>query len=144
MKILGIRFSGFPLEASFGHDHSSRTKRGMAPPGDARVGVFDGGDHTGNARLEDRGNAWARSPLMDARLERDIERGAFRTIARFAQRMNFRVRGSGALVEAFADDVPLMYHNGTDDRIRRRPPARFLRELESAAHERLVRTAHHD
>jgi hypothetical protein len=59
-------------------------------------------------------------------------------MARFAQRMNFRVRGSGALMEAFADDAPLMDHDGTDDRIRRSPPARFLSELERAAHEHLV------
>ena len=74
-------------------------------------------------------------PVCDARLERAVERGAARALARFVERVHFGVRLAGALVRALADHDAIVGHDaGADHRIGRRAPEPAARVLERPPH----------
>ena len=134
MKVLGIGLFGFPRETPGRHLEPGRTKRLMPQAGNSRIGIFQSGDDVGDSRLEDRGDAGRGAPLVGARFERDVERGALGFVSRLAQRVNLRVRAAGTLMEALADDTSLP----DDDRRRRSDSgsaaSRAKGQLERAAH----------
>ena len=79
--------------------------------------------------------------MMAAGLERHVDRGAARALARGADRNRFGVRFAGTFVPAFADDFLVARHHRAHARIRVRAVQAALRELERAAHRGFVECA---
>ena len=97
-------------------------------------------DHASDAGLRYGFGAGRRLPLVPAGLERDVERGAFRSPARRTKRDDLRVRPTELLVEALADALAGFARD--DDRaadgIRAHAPEPLPRETERARHPALV------
>src|SRR6266850_4628939 len=100
-----------------------------------RIRILDGGDHARDARRDDAFHTRTGSAAMTARLERAVQRGAPRVLARFVERHDFGVRLANATMIALADDDAVIRHDDrADERIRTRLPAAALGQLQRAIH----------
>src|SRR5204862_6109374 len=64
--------------------------------------------------------------------QRHVEHRPARTPARRAQCVHLRVGTTAMRVPAFADDLAVAYHDGADERVRVRPAAPVLCELDGS------------
>src|SRR4051812_3787216 len=88
-------------------------------------------DDAGDAGVDDRVGARRRAPVVAARLERDVHRRAAGVgHAAGRQRLALGVRASVRDVVALAEHLAVLHHDGSDERVRRRPPAPAARELD--------------
>ena len=71
---------------------------------------------------------------MTAGFERDIGGGTPR-LASLRERIDFRMRHTGRVMIAFADNPPVFHEYATDARVRFRGIVTALSELQSAGHE---------
>ena len=102
---------------------------------DARVWILDRDHRTSDARFDDAGGARPRTAGVGARLERAVERGAPRPIARVGQRVDLGVRSTGSLVRPAADDHPFgIHHERADHRVRAGAAAPSLGQQQRARH----------
>jgi hypothetical protein len=89
----------------------------MARAGDLRVGVFERGDHAGDAGGNDGIGAGRRLAEMRARLERHVKRGAARRLAGAAERLDLGMRPAADLRPAAADNDSAFDDDRADGRI---------------------------
>ena len=100
-----------------------------------RIRILDGGHDARDARRDDAFDAGAGSAAMTARLERAVQRGAARVLARFVERHDLGVRLADATVVALADNDAVIRHDDrADERIRTRLSAAALGQLQRAIH----------
>jgi hypothetical protein len=72
----------------------------MPLPGDFRIGIFDGGNDTLDAGLDDGVGARRRLAVMRTWLQRHIERRAMRGALRLLERLDFGMRTAAGLSPA--------------------------------------------
>ncbi len=116
-----------------------RPKKLDAAPGYFRVGILNRRDHAGDARGDDPFDARSGSAGMRARLERAVQRGAARAIARHVERGDLGVRPARGQMRALTDhDAVARDDDGANDWIRAGAASAALRQEQRARHERAV------
>ena len=75
-------------------------------------------------------------------LERHVERRPACQLPRHTERMNLRMRLARRTVPTTRNDRPIAHDECPHERIRRRTPARKLRQMQSLAHIGFVRFVH--
>ena len=119
-----------------------RLEHGDPTPFDKRIWVTERHHDTRDPRGDHRLGTGARPPLMRTRLERHVERRPTCQLPRHAERMNLRVWLARRTVPAARNDRPIAHDECPHERIRRRTPARKLRQMQSLAHIGFVRFVH--
>ena len=102
---------------------------------DERVRVAGGNNHPGDAGIRHNGGTGGSPSDMAARLQRAVQRRATRPRAGITQRVHFRMRSAGGLVEAAPDDDSLAIdHDGSHHRIGTGAAASPLSQRKRASH----------
>ena len=76
--------------------------------------------------------------MMTARLKGHVGGCAFRFLTGHTQRMHFRMRFTGTVVEAFTDNFALIYNHAANARVRMGGESPTLRQLQGARHIHLI------
>src|SRR5690606_38240704 len=97
-----------------------------------------GGDDAVDAGGEQGFGARWGAAVVVAWFQRDVDGGTARAIARGGQGGHLGVRSTGAGVPAFADDLAVLDHHATDERVGRDAAAATLRQRQRQPHERGV------
>ena len=127
------------------HDRDARAPELRdAAAAHAGVGIDHGHDDAPEPEADERVRAGRRAPVVRARLEGDVERGAAHPPAGGAQGLDLGVRRAGAAVEALADDAPAAREDGAHRRVREGAPEALGRQRERARHEARVGPSAHD
>jgi hypothetical protein len=84
----------------------------------ARIRVTQRVVHLRDAARYDRRRAGCRATLEAVRLERDVERGTTRPLARLVQRDRLGVTAGRRLGNPLADNLPLRHDNSADRGVR--------------------------
>src|SRR5262249_23283961 len=88
----------------------------------------------GNAGRDQRIAARRRLPVMAAWLERYISRSAARRRYTRSQRVDFGMRLTEPLMQAFANDLPILHNHTADHRIRLNRSTAARGQFERTAH----------
>src|SRR6202012_3911775 len=99
------------------HRDAPLPELGMSPPGNLRVGVFNRGNHAGDARTDDGVDTGRRLALMRAWLKRDVERRPLGILPGPLQRFGLGMGTPAGLRPAAAEDDAVLDDNGADRRI---------------------------
>src|SRR6185503_6644652 len=102
------------------------------------IGIHRARHYPRHSGVPDGPCAGRRPAVVVARLERDVEGGAARALARRRQRHDLGMGAARLGVKALAHDLAVADHHRAHHRIRRGQPAAPLRERERALHERQV------
>ena len=130
-----VQLAGFFFEQPVLELDSRGGERLTAASG-LRIGIAHRHHDTLHLRLPERLHARRRAPMVVARLEVDVDRGALGIDA--GKRRHLGVRSARSLVPAFADDALAAGHDAADARIGRGAVQAALGEGERAAHHRVV------
>src|SRR4051794_3527456 len=102
----------------------------LDPAGGDGVRIERTDDDARDSRVDHGVGARRRAPVVRARLERDVERGAACTLTRLSERARLGVVDRRVLVPALADDLVLRHDHSPDERMICDFPAASLGELE--------------
>ena len=119
-----------------------RLEHGDSAPRNKRIWITERHHDTRDPCGDHRLGTGARPPLMRTRLECHVERRTACQLPRHAQRMNLRVRLARRTMPTTRNDRPIAHDECPHERIRRRTPARKLRQMQSLAHIGFVRFVH--
>ena len=116
-------------------DLEPRATQHPDPTAMPRHGVRGPDHHARQAGIADDRCTRRRPPVVGARLEVDVERGAVRRTAELVERDDLRMPLAGALVGALREHLPIgADDHAADHRVRGRPSVEGLGELEAAKH----------
>ena len=128
-----------------GHNFDScRPKQRKPSTRNERIRIGERDNDARNPRCYYRLDAWRRAPVMRARFERHIEGRPAREFSRHPQRVNLRVRLARRAMPPARDDRALPYNDRADEWIRRRAPARKVRDAQRLAHIGFVNVVHNN
>ena len=99
--------------------------------------------HAGDARFDQRVNAWRGSAVMAARLEGDVCRCTCNGLFGRAKGYHLGVRLAGALVEAFADDAIAFGDDTSNPRVRMRCIKTAFGESQCPRHRESIKFSEH-
>ena len=114
------------------------TQPGESCPGDAGIRILHRRYDARHARRDQRFRAGRRAAVMTAGLKGEIDRGAPRSVAGSAQRMDLGMGLSGAFVPALAYNRTILDDDTSNPRIRGRGIEATLRKAKRACHVAVV------
>ena len=120
------------------NSNACTTKARKAPARNERIRVAHRNHYAPDSRGDNRISARPGPACMAARFERDVHRRPARLRARLAKCYDFRMIAFVIDVKAFADDFIVLYQHSAHDRIWVREANAFARELQGAAHVKIV------
>ncbi|MNV10770.1 hypothetical protein D3C71_1013100 [compost metagenome] len=123
--------------AAFGDD-AGLFQALQSATGDFRIRVLHRRDHPRHTGIDQRIGAGRCAAMVAARLKRHISSGTASLIARRAQGVDFGMRFTGALMPAFADNLPIAHDHAADPRVGVRRVMTFARQFQGAGHEMSV------
>ncbi|MNS34715.1 hypothetical protein D3C72_668480 [compost metagenome] len=103
--------------------------------GDFRVRVLHRRDHAGHTGIHQCIGARRCAAVVAARFKRHVSGGATSLLTGRAQGVDFSVGLAGALVPAFADNLPALHDHATDPRIGVRRVMPLARQFQGTGHE---------
>ncbi|MNZ66233.1 hypothetical protein D3C78_844510 [compost metagenome] len=130
-----VELSRFTLQhTTFGGD-TGLSQALQTATGDFRVRVLHRRDHAGHTGIHQRIGTGRRAAVVAARLKRHINGRATRLLTGRAQGVNLGVRLAGALVPAFADNLPTLHDHATYTWVGVRCVMPLARQLQGTGHE---------
>ena len=132
-------YASFCLSASSRYGPSTvstpaASSNSLPPPGDFGIGVPRGDKHPRHARLYYRPGAGRGTPVVAAGLKSHVHRRACRQAPRGIEGVHLGMRSAAGLVEPLPDHGPVPDQNGSDQRVRTRPPPPFFRQFKRPQH----------
>src|SRR5215470_7670855 len=120
------------------HRDAPGTQPFVTLPGNFGIGIFQGGNHAGDAGARDAIRARRRLALMRARLERHIHGGPLGRLFCVAQSLDLGMRTAALLRPATTDNGAILYNDRTDCGIRPGTAKIASAEGQREPHETLV------
>ena len=107
---------------------AGRRQTRMPLPLYARIGILEGRDDAADAGLDQGVGTGRRPAVMRARLQRDVDGGAFQGLARIGDRLGLGVRPAAVLRAAARDHAAIAHDHAADGRIGPGAPERTARQ----------------
>ncbi len=106
----------------------------QATPGHFRVGVLHPGDHSRDTGAHQCIGARRCPPVVAAGFKGHVHRGATRLVTGGAQRIRLGMGFAGALMPAFADNLPIPHNHAAHTRVGMGGVHALARQFEGAGH----------